>query len=163
MTTWITGRPMIAKQASAMSMSELTLSLLQRDQPEIWHYLDQMPHSTFRAGIWYRVAKKVLDQLLICNHGSTHILTESRWALQPQGTQWFPKIGLFLVQAISLGPCRWPIEFLTSSHPCGHLSKIQNSQIHKVEIWNFLSNFPRKDFSVISHEHKHRFLKWFAQ
>ena len=66
---------MIAKQASAMSMSELTLSLLQRDQPEIWHYLDQMPHSTFRAGISYRVAKKVLDQLLICNHGSTHILS----------------------------------------------------------------------------------------
>ena len=52
------GRPMIAKQASTMSMSELTLSLLQRDQPEIWHYLDQMPHSTPRAGLLYRVAKK---------------------------------------------------------------------------------------------------------
>ena len=54
---------MIAKQASAMSMSELTLSLLQRDQPEIWHYLDQMPHSTPRAGLLYQVAKKVSDQL----------------------------------------------------------------------------------------------------
>ena len=42
------------------------------------------------------------------------ILTEPRRALQPQGTQWFPRIGLFVVQAISLGPYRWPIEFLTS-------------------------------------------------
>ena len=49
---------MITKQASAMSMSELTLSLLQRDQPEIWHYLDQMPHSTPRAGLLFQVAKK---------------------------------------------------------------------------------------------------------
>ena len=56
---------MIAKQASAMSMSELTLSLLQRDQPEIWHYLDQMPHSTPRAGLLYKVAKNVPDLLLI--------------------------------------------------------------------------------------------------
>ena len=60
-------------------------------------------------------------------------LTEPRWAIQPQGTQWFSRIGLFVVQAISLGPCRRPIEFLTSSHPCGRLSKIPNSQIHKVE------------------------------
>ena len=86
-----------------------------------------------------------------------HMLTEPRWALQPQGTQRFPRIWLFVVQAISLGPCRWPIEFLTSSQPCGRLSKIPNSQIHKVEKWKFLSNFPRKDFFVISHEDKDRF------
>ena len=42
-------------------------------------------------------------------------LTTPRRALQPKGTQWFPRIGLFVVQAISLGPCRRPIEFLTSS------------------------------------------------
>ena len=42
-----------------------------------------------------------------------YFLTEPRWALQPQGTQWFPRIGLFVVQAISLGDCRRPIEFLT--------------------------------------------------
>ena len=46
-----------------------SLSLLQRDQPEIWHYLDQMPHSTPRAGLLYRVAKKVHDQLLVCETG----------------------------------------------------------------------------------------------
>ena len=48
-----------------------------------------------------------------------------------------------MVQVISLGPCRRPIEFLTSWYPCGHLSKIPNSQI--------------KDFFVISHGHKYRF------
>ena len=37
------------------------------------------------------------------------------------------------VQAINLGPCRRPNEFLTSLHPCGCLSKIPNSQIHKVK------------------------------
>ena len=52
-------------------------------------------------------------------------LTEPRWALQPQGTQWFSRIGLFVVQAIILGPYRRPIEFLTSWHPCGCLSKIK--------------------------------------
>ena len=85
------------------------------------------------------------------------ILTEPRWALQPQGTQWFSRIGLFVVQAISLGPCRRPIKVLTSLHPCGRLSKIPNSQIHKVEKWKILSNFPRKDFFVICHEHRDRF------
>ena len=50
-----------------------------------------------------------------------------------KGTQSFPRIGLFVVQAISLGLCRRPIEFLTSSHPCRRLSKIPNSQIHKVK------------------------------
>ena len=34
---------------------------------------------------------------------------------------------------------------------------IPNSQIHKVEKWKILSHFPRKDFFVISHEHKDRF------
>ena len=92
---------------------------------------------------------------IICNYKP---LTEPRWAIQPQGTQWFSRIGLFVVQAISLGPCRRPIEFLTSSHPCGRLSKIPNSQIHKVKKWKFLSHFRRKDFFVISHEHKDRFL-----
>ena len=62
-----------------------------------------------------------------------HFLTEPRRALQPKGTQWFPRIGLFVVRAISLGPCRRPIEFLTSSHPCRRLSKIPNSQFHKVK------------------------------
>ena len=60
-------------------------------------------------------------------------------------------------QAISLGPCRRPIEFLTSWHPCGGLSKIPNSQIHKVKKWKILSNFPWKDFFVISHGNKGRF------
>ena len=84
-------------------------------------------------------------------------LTEPRWALQPQGTKWFSRIGLFVVQVIILGLCRRPIEFLTSWHPCGRLSKIPNSQIHKVEKWKILSNFRRKDFFVISHGHKGRF------
>ena len=75
---------MIAKQASAMSMSELTLSLLQRDQPEIWHYLDQMPHSTPKAGLLYQKCQKkylTSDPLLIYvahmlhNHGLTGILS----------------------------------------------------------------------------------------
>ena len=44
-------------------------------------------------------------------------LTEPRRALQHMGNQWFPRIGLFVVQAISLSPCRRSIEFLTSSHP----------------------------------------------
>ena len=86
-------------------------------------------------------------------------LTEPRRALQPKGTQWFPWIGLFVVHAISLGPCRRPIEFLTSSHPCGCLSKIPNGQIHKVEKWKFLSHFRLKDFFVISHEDKDRFFE----
>ena len=84
-------------------------------------------------------------------------LTEPRWPLQPRGTQWFLRIGLFVVRAISLGPCRRPIEYLTSSHPCGRLSKIPNSQIHKVKKWKILSNFRQKDFFVISHERKDRF------
>ena len=62
-----------------------------------------------------------------------------------------------MVQAIILGPYRRPIEFLTSWHPCGRLSKIPNSQIHKVKKWKILSNFRRKDFFVISHGHKDRF------
>ena len=86
-----------------------------------------------------------------------NILTEPRRALQPKGTQWFPRIGHFVVQAISLGPCRRLIEFLTSSYPFGRLSKIPNSQIHKVKKWKILINFWRKDFFVISHEHKDRF------
>ena len=86
-----------------------------------------------------------------------NILTEPRWALQPQVTQWFPWIGLFVVQAFSLDPCRRPIEVLTSLHPCGRFSKIPNSQIHKVEKWKFLRKFLWKNFFVISHEHKVRF------
>ena len=70
-------------------------------------------------------------------------LTEPRWPLQPRGTQWFLRIGLFAVQAISLGTCRRPIEFLTSSHPCRHFSKIPNFQIHKVVKWQILSPFQR--------------------
>ena len=85
------------------------------------------------------------------------VLTEPRRALQLKGTLWFPRIRLFVVHAISLGPCRRPIEFLISLHPCGHLSKIPNSQIHKVKKWKILSNFRRKDFFVISHGHKDRF------
>ena len=81
-------------------------------------------------------------------------LTEPRRALQPKGTQWFPRIGLFVVQVITLGPCRRPIEFLTSSHPCGRLSKIQNSQFLKAEKWKLLSHFPQKDFFAISHAHQ---------
>ena len=95
-----------------------------------------------------------------CRNGNSHgllLLTEPRWPLQPRGTQWFLRIGLFVVRAISLGPCRRPIEYLTSLHPCGRLSKIPNSQIHKVKKWKILSNFRRKDFFVISHERKDRF------
>ena len=84
-------------------------------------------------------------------------LTEPSRALQPKCTHWFPQIGLFVIPVISLGPCRGPIEFLTSSHPCRHLSKIPNSQIHKVKKWKFLSHFRRKDFFVILHEHRDRF------
>ena len=84
-------------------------------------------------------------------------LTEPRWPLQPRGTQWFLRIGLFVVRAISLGSCRSPIEYLTSLHPCGRLSKIPNSQIHKGKKWKILSNFRQKDFFVISHERKDRF------
>ena len=87
-------------------------------------------------------------------------LTEPRRALQPKGTQWFPRIGLFEVQAINLGPCRRPLEFLTSLQHCKHLSKIPNSQIIKVEKWKILSHFRPKDFSVISHEHKDKNEKW---
>ena len=48
-------------------------------------------------------------------------LTEPSRALQ--NTQWFPRIGLFVVQAIILGPFRRNIEFLNSFHPYQHLSK----------------------------------------
>ena len=72
-------------------------------------------------------------------------------------------IRLFVVQAISLGPCRRPIEFLTSSHPFGYLSKIPNFHFHKVEKWKFRSPFQRRVLFVISHEHKNNFLKWFDQ
>ena len=93
-------------------------------------------------------------------YGIRYYLTEPRRALQPpKGTQWFPRIGLFVVQAISLGPCRRPIEFLTSSNPWGHFSKITNFQIHKIEKWKFLSPFRPKDFFVISHEHKDSFFE----
>ena len=98
--------------------------------------------------------------IIVLNVLATVILmcsTEPRWAIQPQGTHWFSRIGLFVVQAIILGPYRRPIEFLTSWHPCGRLSKIPNSQIHKVKKWKILSNFRRKDFFVISHGHKDRF------
>ena len=71
-------------------------------------------------------------------------------------TQWFHRIGLFVVQAISLGPCRRPVEFLTSLHHCGRLSKIPNFQIHKVEKQKNLSPFRRKDFFVIYHERAQR-------
>ena len=84
-------------------------------------------------------------------------LTEPKRTLQRRSAQqWFPRIGLFAIQAISLGSCWRPIKFLTSSHPCGHLSIIPNSQIHNVEKWTFLSHFRKKDFFVISHEHKDR-------
>ena len=98
---------------------------------------------------WSKIAKFNLNGLLL--------LTEPRRALQPKGTQWFTRIELFAVQAISLGTCRRPIEFLTSLHPCRRLSKIPNFQIHKVEKWKILSHFWRKDFFINSHEHKDRF------
>ena len=85
------------------------------------------------------------------------VLTESRRTLQPKGTWWFPRIGLFGVQAISLGPFRGPIEFLTSLHPCRCLSKIPNLQIQKVEKWKILSPLHQKDFFVISYKHKEKF------
>ena len=39
---------------------------------------------------------------------TANVLTEPRRALQPKGTQWFLRIELFLVQAISLGP--WSLQ-----------------------------------------------------
>ena len=56
-------------------------------------------------------------------------LTEPRWAIQPKGTQWFSRIGLFVVQAIILGPCRRPIEFWPHDTPAG---VYQKSQIVKI-------------------------------
>ena len=123
----------------------------------------QMHAVSAAKGIYYYIRFALIHLLQGVPFKLLHVsvsstpLTEPRRALQPKGTQWFPWIGLFVIQANSLVPCRRLIEFLTSSHPCGRLSKIQNSQIHKVEIWKFLSNFPRKDFSVISHEHKDKF------
>ena len=76
-------------------------------------------------------------------------LTEPSRVLQRKSTQGFPRIGLFVV---SLGCCRRPIEFLTSSHPCGRLSKIPIFQIHKVEKWKKLSPFRQRVFFVIFHE-----------
>ena len=90
-------------------------------------------------------------------HFCQDLLTEPRRTLQPKCTQWFPRIGLFVVQAISLGPCRRPIEFLPPRTPAGFCHKFPNSQIHNVEKWKFLSHFRRKDYFVISHEHKDRF------
>jgi hypothetical protein len=54
-------------------------------------------------------------------------------ALQLNGTQWNPRIGLFVVQDFTPGPFRRPIPFLTSSHPRGRLSKITNLQIQRVK------------------------------
>ena len=82
-------------------------------------------------------------------YGIQYYLTEPRRALQPKGTQWFPLIGLFVVQAISLGPCRRLIEFLISSNSCG-----PKFQIHKVEKWKILS-----PFFIISHEQKRQFFE----
>ena len=56
--------------------------------------------------------------------------------------QWFLRIRLFVVKAISLGPCRRPIEYLTSSHHCGRLSKIPNSQNKKKKKWKILTGHP---------------------
>ena len=56
-----------------------------------------------RVMIWYLLLKiwaKVKNFLR---------LTEPSRALQPKGTQWFSRIGFFVVQVISLGPCRRPI------------------------------------------------------
>ena len=86
-----------------------------------------------------------------------HFLTEPRRALQPKGTQWFRQIGLFVVQAISLGPCRRSIAFFTSSQSCRRFSKISNFQIHKVEKWKILGPFWQRVFFVIFHEHKDNF------
>ena len=114
--------------------------------------------SEMRHTIWKILFVSGADEYLERLEGRIRkYLTEPRWPLQPRGTQWFLRIGLFVVRAISLGPCRRPIEYLTSSHPCGRLSKIPNSQIHKVKKWKILSNFRRKDFFVISHGHKDRF------
>ena len=67
---------------------------------------------------------KKLHELFIAAHRYLHFphcslylltyLTEPSRALQPKSTQGFPRIGLFVVQAISLGGCR-PIDFLTLS------------------------------------------------
>ena len=56
-----------------------------------------------QAGIFFRIIKHTGRKSLFPDF-FVRFLTEPRWALQPQGTQWFPQIGLFVVQAISLGP-----------------------------------------------------------
>ena len=65
------------------------------------------------ANVTLHRARMSLDMDAILNFDRFN-LTEPRWALQPQGTQWFSRIGLFVVQAIILGPYRRPIEFLSS-------------------------------------------------
>ena len=65
--------------------------------------------------LWSRSRKSILTFTPSVNQSfSKVLLTEPRWPLQPKGTQWFLRIGLFVVRAISLGPCRRPIEYLTS-------------------------------------------------
>ena len=108
--------------------------------------------------IGWNICWRLIGFLSDCHKKIQLCLTEPRWAIQPRSTQWFPRIGLFVVQAISLGPCRRPFEFLNSSRPYCRLSKIPNSQIHKVEKLKILSHFQRKDFFIISHEHRNRFL-----
>ena len=49
-------------------------------------------------------------------------LTAPSRALQPKDTKKNPKIGLFVIQVFSLGSCRRPIQFLTSSHPFCQIS-----------------------------------------
>ena len=71
-------------------------------------------------------------------------LTEPRWALQPQGTQGLPRIGLFVVQAISLGHCRRPIEFWPHGTPVGVCQKSQIVKSIRLKIENLSQNSDRK-------------------
>ena len=100
----------------------LTHHSLHKSRSTLWHHnlkKNNLVNKRLKKK-WLKSTKNINTDILKRQHKFEIIchliwrLTEPRWALQPQGTQWFPRIGLFVVQAISLGPYRWPIEFLTS-------------------------------------------------
>ena len=137
------------------------LSMLYEKQKELYflsHYVQKTRVMKIFINFYTRIVKYIFTRQFFFEMPTRlTILTEPRKALQPKSTQWFPRIILFVVQAISLGPCKRPIEFLTSSHPCCRFSKIPNFQIHKIEKCILLSNFWQRDFLVISYAHKDSF------
>ena len=53
-------------------------------------------------------------------------LTAPWGAEQPEGTRWNPRFQIFELQAFNLPPYRWPIQFLSSSHPRARMSGFTN-------------------------------------